>query len=103
MTQRSPSPFSQRSSLPVPPPISAQMPSHPLLQQQFAKFVEDRTAGTAEHYTEISSVLVGGAGAAGVDLSPESSEVIAREIARLQASRAADAERLKLLMQRKGG
>lgn len=119
MTERSPSPsftpspFSKRpaaqqscSSLAVPPPI-VQMPSHPLLQQQFAKFVEEQTKTlTAEHYTDVRSAFGGGVGTHEAEcrglvsaaLTPESSEVIAREIARLEASRAADAERLQSLM-----
>ena len=91
--------------------------AHPLLHQQFAQFVdEQRKRGLVHPEQDMTKTLLAGnaeSGPKGIvtpvhmssrgGVSPENAEVIAREIARLQASRAADAERLKALMQRKGG
>lgn len=102
--------------------------SHPMLSQQFAQFLDEqrKKGGLSGNISDINwalrigkteeragekgppgtpvpdgtgNVRAGGDGG----LSSESAHVIAREIARLQASRAEDAERLKALTQRKGG
>jgi hypothetical protein len=99
--------------------------SHPLLEQQYAHFLDEQRKKGELRGADVSRALrIGGksddgaegmgppgtpvlsgvtGGLAGEGLSPENAHVIAREIARLQASRAEDAERLKALMQRKGG
>jgi len=134
MMLRAASPRMQRSAPPLPVPVPTapnqgndknSVLSHPLLEQQYAHFLDEQRKKGELRGADVSRALrIGGksddgaegmgppgtpvlsgvtGGLAGEGLSPENAHVIAREIARLQASRAEDAERLKALMQRKGG
>ena len=123
-----PVPMMQRSAPPPPAPVpttpkqgndSNSVLSHPMLGHQFAHFLDEqrKKGGLSGNISDIHWALRIGQDRAGEQeppgtavpegtgtgggLSSESAHVIAREIARLQASRAEDAERLKALTQRR--
>jgi hypothetical protein len=126
--QRASSSMMQRSAPPPPAPVpttpkqgndSNSVLSHPMLGHQFAHFLDEqrKKGGLSGNISDIHWALRIGQDRAGEQeppgtavsdgtgtgggLSSESAHVIAREIARLQASRAEDAERLKALTQRR--